>query len=167
MRLALSGGATASRGWRGAWVPAHLRRRILAALLAAAAVLIVLSSLRPAQRSPAPPTASPSAALLRGLRPGQVAAPIRLVDPGVAPLLHPGVRVDVLAAPESAAGPAATSQALARVVAREVRVLAVASPGAGDSNLGTLVVLAVSPADAQALAGAEAGGRLSVTLEAG
>ena len=47
-----------------------------------------------------------------------------------------------------------------------VRVLAVSPPTASDSSLGTLVVLAVSRADAQALAAAEAGGRLSVTLEA-
>jgi pilus assembly protein CpaB len=96
-----------------------------------------------------------------------VAAPVRLVDPGVAPLLHPGETVDVLAAPESPAGPADASQSLARVVAQGVRILAVSPPTTSDSSLGTLVVLAVTRGDAQALAGAEAGGRLSVTLEPG
>jgi pilus assembly protein CpaB len=156
----------AARAWRGSWVPPHLRRRLLAALLAAAGVLIALSSLKPGPSSPAKQAApSPSAALLGGLRPGQVAAPIRLVDPGVAPLLHLGESVDVLAASESPAGPVDASQTLARVVAQGVRVLAVSPPATSDSSLGTLVVLAVSRADAQALAGAEAGGRLSVTLE--
>jgi hypothetical protein len=155
-------------GWRGWWVPAHLRRRLLAAMLAGAAVLIGLSSLhRPAAPTADRPSNSPSDALLRGLRPGQVAAPIRLVDPGVAPLLRAGVNVDVLAAPDSADGSADASQGLARVVAQGVRVLAVSAPTASESNVGTLVVLAVSRADAQALAGAETGGRLSVTLEAG
>lgn len=103
---------------------------------------------------------------MSGLRPGQVAAPIRLVDPGIAPLLHPGVTVDVLAAPGSPDG-ADAGQSLALVVARDVRVLAVRASSASDSGLGALVVLAVSRADAQALAGAESGGRLSVTLESG
>ena len=157
-----------SRGWRGTWVPSHLRRRMLAAVLAGAAVLIGLSSLhRPVQPVAARPgSASPSDALLHGLGPGQVAAPIRLVDPGVAPLLHAGVTVDVLSAPSTPDGSADAGQSLARVVARGVRVLAVTAPGANESNVGTLVVLAVSRADAQALAGSEAGGRLSVTLQA-
>jgi pilus assembly protein CpaB len=141
---------------------------VLAAVLAAAAVLIALSSLH----RPTPPAATrsstdnPSEALVSGLRPGQVAAPIRLVDPGIAPLLHPGVTVDVLAAPGSPDG-ADAGQSLALVVARDVRVLAVRASSASDSGLGALVVLAVSRADAQALAGAESGGRLSVTLESG
>jgi Flp pilus assembly protein CpaB len=105
--------------------------------------------------------------LLSRLGPGFVAAPVRLVDPGVAPLLQSGMRVDVLAAPESPTGSVDTAPTLARAVARGVRVLAVTAPGAADSNLGTLVVLAVTPSDAQALAGAEASGRLSVTLEPG
>jgi Flp pilus assembly protein CpaB len=155
-----------ARGWRGSWVPGHLRRRLLAAALAAAAALIGLSSLhRPATPIARSSAESPSAALLSGLRPGQVATPIRLVDPGVAPLLHPGATVDVLAAPDSPDGSAATS--LARVIAQGVRLLAVTAPSASETSTGTLVVLAVSRADAQALAGAEAGGRLSVTLEAG
>jgi Flp pilus assembly protein CpaB len=155
----------AARDWRGGWIAPHLRRRILAALLAAAGVLVALSSLKTG--APAATAApSPSAALLSRLGPGLVAAPVRLVDPGVAPLLQAGERVDVLAAAESPAGSADAAPALARVVASRVRVIAVSAPAASDANSGTLVVLAVTPADAQALAGAEAGGRLSVTLEA-
>ena len=131
-----------------------------------AGVLFGLSSLKTGPRPPSKAAASPSAALLSALRPGQVAAPVRLVDPGVAPLLHAGESVDVLAVADSPAGPAAASQTVARIVAAGVQVLAV-PPATSDSSLGTLVVLAVSRADAQALAGAEAGGRLSVTLEPG
>ncbi len=154
------------RSWRGSWLPGQLRRRLLAAALAGAAVLIGLSSLhRPTSATAGPATASPPETLVSGLRAGQVAAPIRLVDPGVAPLLQPGAAVDVLAAPSSPDGSAPAAPA--RVIAQGVRVLAVAAPSASGSSQGTLVVLAVTRADAQALAGAEAGGRLSVTLEAG
>ncbi len=162
----MSTAARAAREWRGGWIPAHLRRRVLAAVLAAAGVLIGFASLTPSPQAPAPaPAGSPAAALLRSLAVGQVAAPVRLVDPGVAPLLHAGAIVDVLATPESPAGAADAGPSSARVVARSVRVLAVTPAGTADSSLGTLVVLAVSRADAQALAGAEAGGRLSVTLD--
>ena len=61
------------------------------------------------------------------LEPGQVAAPVRLADPGLAPLVHTGMTVDVLAAPDSPTGPADSSTAPARVVARAARVLTVAS----------------------------------------
>ncbi len=157
----------AARAWRGGWIAPQLRRRLLAAALAAAGVLIALSSVAPSSRPPARSTSTaPTASLMSSLHPGQVAAPVRLADPGVAPLLQPGDYVDVLAAFESPAGSGDATPTIARVVAREVRVLAVTRPASADSTLGTLVVLAVNHADAQALAGAEAGGRLSVTLEA-
>ena len=156
----------AARDWRGGGIPAHLRRRVLAGMLAAAGVLIGFASIKPAGRAPAPPVAgSPAAALVHSLAAGQVAAPVRLVDPGVAPLLHAGAIVDVLAVPQSPTGSADAAQSSARVVARTVRVLAVTASTAASSSLGTLVVLAVSRADAQALAGAEAAGRLSITLD--
>jgi len=160
----MSTAARAARDWRGGWIAPHLRRRILAALLAAAGVLVAFSSLKP---SAPEATVGPSSAAvqLEGLGAGLVAAPVRLADPGVAPLLHAGLRVDVLAAPESPTGSADASGALARVIAHDVRVIAVRPPDAADANLGTLVVLGVTPADARALAGAEAAGRLSVTLE--
>jgi Flp pilus assembly protein CpaB len=160
----MSTAARAVRDWRGGWIAPRLRRRILAAVLAAAGVLVAFSSLKPsAPAGTARP--SPSAIQISGLGAGLVAAPVRLVDPGVAPLLHAGQRVDVLAAPESATGSVDTGATPARVVAHDVRVLAVRPPAEADANLGTLVVLGVTPADARALAGAEAGGRLSVTLE--
>jgi Flp pilus assembly protein CpaB len=159
----MSTAARAARDWRGSWIAPHLRRRILAAVLAAAGVLAAFSSLKPSAPA-ATAAASPSAVPLGALGAGLVAAPVRLVDPGVAPLLHVGQRVDVLAAPESPTGSVDTAATPARVVAHDVRVLAVSPPAAADANLGTLVVLGVTPEDAQALAGAEAGGRLSVTL---
>jgi Flp pilus assembly protein RcpC/CpaB len=160
------GGAAALWGWRGTWIPAHLRRRILAAMLAAAAIVMALGAFhRPARAPRATAAQAPSAGLLGKLHPGQVAAPVRLVDPGVAPLLHPGMSVDVLAAPDSPSGSGDAGQSPARIVSQRVRVLAVATPKTGDTS--TLVVLAVSREDAQALAGAESGGRLSVTLESG
>jgi hypothetical protein len=162
----MSSALRAAREWRGGWVAPHLRRRVLAAMLAGVGVLLALSSLKPAPPPARAAAASPSADVLRGLRPGQVAAPVRLVDPGIAPLLHAGATVDVLAAPESPTGSADATRSPARVVASGVRVLAVTAPAASEPSLGTLVVLAVSRADAQALAGAEAGGRLSVTLAA-
>jgi Flp pilus assembly protein CpaB len=106
---------------------------------------------------------------LAGLSPGQVAAPIRLVDPDIGPLLKPGAAVDVLATPEVADGSPASSSEPARLVVRGVRVLAVPVPSApsGSPSQGTLAVLAVTRSDAQALAGAEASGRLSVVFEPG
>jgi hypothetical protein len=156
-------------GWRRSWIPAHLRRRLLAAVLAAAAVVLAVASLhKPTRPQPVATTGPHPAAgtrLMQSLAAGQVAAPVRLVDPGVAQLLHAGDTVDVLAAPAAVTGAGDSSQAPARVVARGVRVLAVPPvAGPGSDTGGTLVVLGVSRNDATALAGAEAGGRLSVTL---
>lgn len=160
-------------GWRRPWVPAHLRRRLLAALLAAAAALLALTSLHPPNpASTRGPTAGHAAVdpLTAGLRPDQVAAPVRLVDPQVGGLLRIGALVDVLAATQSSTGPADDTRSPARVIAQGVRVLAVptsASSAAGSSgSTGSLVVLAVSHIEAEALAGAEAAGRLSVVLVA-
>ena len=115
----------------------------------------------------AAPVASPPHAAQLGddLGADQVAAPIRLVDPGVAALLRVGSYVDVLAATSSPTGSADDTQSPARVIAYGVRVLAVpATSATATSAGGSLVVLEVSRGQAQALAGAEAGGRLSVTL---
>jgi Flp pilus assembly protein CpaB len=158
-------------GWRRQWIPAHLRRRLLAAVLAGAAVVLALSSIR----SPTtPPTsiadhAQTTNPLVAGLDTGHVAAPIRLIDPGVGALLHAGAYVDVLAAATSVAGSAEDPQAAARVIAHGVRVLAVptASAAAAGGANGSLVVLRVTRSEAQILAGAEAGGRLSIVLVRG
>jgi Flp pilus assembly protein CpaB len=92
-----------------------------------------------------------------------VAAPVRLVDPGVGALLQAGAVVDVLAVPESPIGATDAAPRPATVVAERVRVLAVPRAAAG-GDASTLVVLAVTRVEARALAGAEAGGRLSIVL---
>jgi hypothetical protein len=150
-------------GWRRSWVPVSWRRRLLAAGLAAAAALVLLSSRGPAAPPPAGPPPS-HAVQPRGLAAGQVAAPVRLVDPGVGALLRVGAIVDVLAVPASPTGSADAVTRPATAVAERVRVLAVPRTPAGGDSAGTLVLLAVTPAEARALAGAEAGGRLSVAL---
>ncbi len=159
-------------GWRRQWIPAHVRRRLLAALLAAAAAVLALTS----QHGGNPgASGAPAAAgrpvvdpLTARLDVDQVAAPVRLVDPQVGGLLHAGAFVDVLAATESPTGPADATQSPARVIASAVRVLAVpsGSSASSSSTAGSLVVLAVSSSEAQALAGAQAAGRLSVVLVA-
>ncbi len=145
-------------GWQRSWTPAApRRRRLLAAALAVVAGLVLLSSARPGERQEAspPPVLGPAT--------DEVAAPLRLADAAVAALLHPGARIDVLAVAESPTGPADATGAPASVVATAVRVLSVpaADPGAGG---GSLVVLAVTPDQALALIGAQASGRLAVTL---
>jgi Flp pilus assembly protein CpaB len=89
--------------------------------------------------------------------PGQVVAPLRLADAGLATLLQPGDVVDVLAADEQAGQ--------ARVVARSVRVITIpAVPEDGSAETaGTLVLLAVSPSTATELAQAAVTGPLTVT----
>lgn len=87
---------------------------------------------------------------------GDVAAPVRLADAAVAGLLHPGDRVDVLAA--RAEGPPA-----ARTVAAGVTVVAVPRPGP-DATEGALVVLRTSRDQAAALARAAVDSRLTVTI---
>jgi Flp pilus assembly protein CpaB len=149
-------------GWRRSWLPIPWRRRLLAAGLAGAAALVLLSSTRPA-KPPDPRPVSGQSAQLSGLAAGQVAAPVRLVDPAVGGLLQAGAVVNVLSAPESPTGPADEVPRPATTVAEGVRVLAVPRLIVGDST-GTLVVIAVTPVQARALAGAQAGGRLSITL---
>ena len=158
-------------GWQRRWIAPHLRRRLLAGLLAALGVVLAVSSVH--RSAPVAPVAThnrPASSVL-GLAAGLVAAPVRLADADVAPLLHVGMRVDVLAAGSASDTglPAATP---ARVVADDVQVVSVAAAqngaaSAANTSGGTLVVLAVTPADALALAGGEAEGRLSVTLLSG
>lgn len=101
--------------------------------------------------------------LLAGQPPGLVGAPVRVADPAAAALVTPGTRVDVLLA--------APGRRTAEVVVRAATVLAgpAAATSGGDllggsPDAGGLLVLAVSAADAQSLAGAAARGPLSVTL---
>lgn len=92
--------------------------------------------------------------------PGTVVAAVRLADPAMAALLAPGDRVDLLAAPPEG-GPAAT-------VARGALVLP--SPPAPDPGLLGLageappLLVAVSPDEAAALAGAGASNVLSAVV---
>jgi pilus assembly protein CpaB len=115
---------------------------------------------------------------------GLVEVGVRLADPGSGALVAPGDLVDVLAAaPDPVGGvDAATAMATAAsgeparsgtgpaaaTVAESVRVLAVPPPpGTGASSVdGVLVLLAVPPSTARALAAAQAGERLSVAVRA-
>jgi pilus assembly protein CpaB len=94
--------------------------------------------------------------LLDETDPGAVATPVRLADAAVVRLLHPGDRVDVLAA--RAEGPLP-----ARTVAAAVPVVAVPRPGP-DTDEGALVVLRTGRAQAAAIARAAVDSRLSVTI---
>lgn len=94
-----------------------------------------------------------------GLGSGVVASPVRLVDLGVAALLRPGDRVDILAA--------SADTETAVVVAAGVLVLAVPRAESGDAAvvepLG-LVVVAVSAESASRLAAAAASSSLTATI---
>jgi pilus assembly protein CpaB len=102
--------------------------------------------------------------------PGTVVAPVRLADPAVAALLRPGDRIDLLAAAGTADGEPA-----ARRLAERALVLAEPGPGPGagqpparqptgtavggllggapEPATGALTLVAVTPAEAAALAG--------------
>jgi Flp pilus assembly protein CpaB len=88
--------------------------------------------------------------------PGTVAVPVRLADAAVAGLLHPGDRVDVLAAKAERAG-------TARVVAAAVPVVAVPRPGP-DAEEGAIIVVRAVREQAAVLASAAADSRLSVSI---
>ena len=88
---------------------------------------------------------------------GRVAAPVRLADAGIAGLLAPGDVVDVLAS---------SPRGDARVVCRGARVITrPLPPAAFGTQTGSLVVLAVTRAEAVALAGVATTGVLSVVLQ--
>lgn len=88
---------------------------------------------------------------------GQVVAPVRLADAGLAPLLHPGDLVDVIAADDQGGR--------ARVVARAVRLVTVPVVDAASAAdvAGTLVLVQVSAEAARELAQAAASGTLTVS----
>lgn len=103
------------------------------------------------------------AASLHGYGEDKVGTPVRIADPGIADLLHPGSVVDVLAVP-TAAGLQATGPA--RVVAKGVRVVSVPTARDSATSQGTLVVLATTPKQAAKLARGASAARLSITLHA-
>jgi pilus assembly protein CpaB len=94
--------------------------------------------------------------LLATRDPAAVAVPVRLADAAVARLLHPGDRVDVLAARADAPSPA-------RTVAPAVRIVAVPKPGP-DTDEGALIVIETGRDQAATLARAAVDSRLSVTI---
>jgi pilus assembly protein CpaB len=94
-------------------------------------------------------------------QPGQVAVPVRVSDgAAAAALAHPGDVVDILAA--TPLDDTAASQP--RVVAAAVTVLAVPGTDAATGSDAGLVVVAVSPTQASALASAATRSRLSLVL---
>lgn len=119
-------------------------------------------------------------ALVRASDPGAdvVAAPVRVADPGVLGLVHPGDRVDVLAVrTDPAAGSAASDPGTgdphggeggdpgsAVVVATDVVVLTVPAPSGTAVDDGALVVLATTHAVAARLAAQSVHSRLSLTV---
>ncbi|MEU6130884.1 SAF domain-containing protein [Saccharopolyspora sp. NPDC047091] len=90
-----------------------------------------------------------------GAEPGQVAVPVRLADPGVADLLRPGLRVD-LVTPQERSGPGS-------VLAEQVPVLAVRPTGSG-ADQGRLLVVGVPEQRAATVAGASLIHSVTVTL---
>jgi len=111
-----------------------------------------------------------AAAEVRG-PPGTVVAAVRLADPALGRLLHAGDRVDVLAAtPESRAGTVVASRALilpSPVPDAEADGL-LGGLGAGGLGPGAQdeapVLVAVTPREAEALAGAAASAMLSAVV---
>jgi Flp pilus assembly protein CpaB len=91
--------------------------------------------------------------------PGLVAVPVRIGDPGAVRLLRAGDRVDLLAADPQ-------GETSARVVGRDVPVLAIPRPGEESPGLtnGALVVVGLSPETAQTVAQASVSAFLSVVL---
>lgn len=89
-----------------------------------------------------------------GPLPGDAAAvPVRLADPGVAALLRPGSRVDVVTLGAQAGNPV--------VLAPDAEVLTVVAP---DGDGGPLVLLALPPAAATRVAAAVLTDQVAVTL---
>jgi Flp pilus assembly protein CpaB len=91
--------------------------------------------------------------------PGLVAVPVRIGDPGAVRLLRAGDRVDLLAADPQ-------GHSAARVVGRDVPVLAIPRPGEESPGLtnGALVVLGLPEATALTVAQASVSSFVSVVL---
>lgn len=142
----------------------HRRRAIAAGLAMTAAALVAAGpqDAEGARGHPAPTPAAGVAPTAAGSGPARtpvtrpvrtVTAPVRIADGATVGLLHPGDRVDVVAADSGGA---------VRVVATGARVTEV--PDVGATETGALVVLAVPRSTAVRLAGAGTTSRLAVTL---
>lgn len=92
-----------------------------------------------------------------------VAAPVRLADPALAALLHPGSRIDVLAATSDPLAVESPGPETARRVVRDRPVITVVAEDGLAGSPGSLIVLAVTDEEAQALAG-HAADRLSIAI---
>jgi pilus assembly protein CpaB len=89
--------------------------------------------------------------------PNTVSVPLRLADPGVAALLHPGATVDVVTVGERRDEPV--------VLARGARVLAVLEAGTRtEERAGRLVLVALDPVAATRVAAASISQTLTVTV---
>ncbi|MGB6162201.1 MAG: SAF domain-containing protein [Pseudonocardiaceae bacterium] len=89
--------------------------------------------------------------------PNTVSVPLRLADPGVAALLHPGATVDVVTVGERRDEPV--------VLARGARVLAVLEAGTRtEERVGRLVLVALDPVAATRVAAASISQTLTVTV---
>ncbi|MDQ3154445.1 MAG: SAF domain-containing protein [Actinomycetota bacterium] len=87
---------------------------------------------------------------------GAVSVPVRLSDPDVAALLHPGATVDVVTLGERQDQPV--------VLARGARVLTVLAEGRGPGAEGRLVLVALDPDAATRVAGASLSQAVTVTV---
>ncbi len=103
---------------------------------------------------------------------GTVVAPVRLADPGVAALLRPGDRVDLFAAATSAAGAPVSERLAERALVLPhpspdvgtEPAAGVLGPTSGDAGQGPLTLVAVTPAQAAALAGASVWGGIGAVV---
>ncbi|TDD00501.1 flagellar biosynthesis protein FlgA [Nonomuraea deserti] len=97
--------------------------------------------------------------LLRTFRlpPGMVAAPVRIADAAAVELISPGSTIGVLASWQEGQP--------ARQIASALTVLTIpATTRDSGHDHGALIVLATTPTQAAELAAAQAGGRLSITI---
>jgi len=133
-----------------------LHRRPVSAAFAFISVLFAVSAVAPSRADP--PSMSSGATTSEVADEGMLEVPVRLADPPVTGLLTPGDVIDVM-------GVAARGSAT--VVAHELLVLAVPDTGgdsAWSSDSDGFVVLAATPTDALALAGAASQGPLMVAV---
>jgi pilus assembly protein CpaB len=100
--------------------------------------------------------AGPELARAVSADPAAVSVPLRLPDPDIATLLHPGAVVDVVALGERQDEP--------KVLASGARVLAVLATDGPGAHEGRLVLLALDAIGATKVAGASLSGALTVTL---
>jgi hypothetical protein len=129
----------------------------------AAAVFAVSSARGAAPRGSSAPPRGPAPAA-KQYRPQEtvVRAPVRIADAAVARLVHPGSRVDVLAAGKVVAAGAPVVSVPADPDAGLTSVAGIARGDAG--QVGALIVVSVPRRTAAALSGAAASSPLAVAL---